>query len=66
VLPFTGLRFGELAALRVGRVDLLRRRMEIAESVTEVNGVAMRGIPKTHHRRFVPIPRSLSTSWPAS
>jgi integrase len=59
MLAFTGLRFGELAALRVGRVDLLRRRLEIAESVTEVNGATVFGTPKTHHRRSVPIPRSL-------
>jgi integrase len=59
MLAFTGLRFGELAALRVGRVDPLRRRMEIAESVTEVNGATVFGTPKTHHRRSVPIPRSL-------
>jgi integrase len=31
VLAFTGLRFGELAALRVGRVDLMRRRIDITE-----------------------------------
>jgi integrase len=59
VLAYTGLRFGELAALRVSRVDLLRRRLEVAESVTEVKGVAVLGTPKTHHRRSVPIPRSL-------
>jgi site-specific recombinase XerD len=32
VLASTGFRFGELAALRVGRVHLLRRRIEVAES----------------------------------
>ena len=58
-LAFTGLRWGELAALRVSRVDLLRRRLEIAESMTEVKGVAVFGTPKTHHRRSVPVPRSL-------
>ena len=30
ILASLGLRFGELAALRVGRVDLLRRRLEIS------------------------------------
>jgi integrase len=59
VLAFCGLRFGELAALRVRRVDLLRRRIEVAESVTEVNGLAVFGTPKSHHRRSVPIPRFL-------
>ena len=59
VLAYTGLRFGEAAALRVRRVDLLRRRIEIAESVSEVNGEAVFGSPKTHQRRSVPLPRSL-------
>ncbi|HEY4605903.1 MAG TPA: tyrosine-type recombinase/integrase [Blastococcus sp.] len=59
VLGYTGLRFGELAALRVGRVDLMRRRLEVAESVTEIQGRAVFGTPKTHHRRSVPFPRSL-------
>jgi integrase len=31
----------------------------IAESVTEVNGRAVFGTPKTHHRRSVPVPRFL-------
>lgn len=59
LLATTGMRFGELAALRVRRVDLLRRRIEIAEAVTEVNGELVYGTPKTHHRRSVPVPRSL-------
>ena len=59
VLAYCGLRFGELAALRVRRVDLLRRRLEVAESVTEVGGRAVFGTPKTHQRRSVPLPRSL-------
>jgi len=33
--PFTGLRFGELAALKVGRFDPVRKRLRVAESVTE-------------------------------
>lgn len=59
LLAYCGLRFGELAALRVKRVDLLRRRMIVAESVTEVAGKAVFGTPKTHQVRSVPIPRSL-------
>jgi integrase len=55
MLAFTGLRFGELAALRIGHVGLLRRRIDVTASVTEVNRVTS----KTHHRRSVPIPRSL-------
>ncbi len=58
-MAYTGLRYGELAALRVKRVDLMRRRLEVAESVTEVNGVAVFGTPKSHQRRSVPLPRFL-------
>jgi integrase len=59
VVAYTGLRWGELAALRVRRVDLVRRRLVIAESVTEVNGRAVFGTPKSHQRRSVPLPRFL-------
>ncbi len=58
-LAYTGLRYGELAALRVSRLDLMRRRIDVVESVTEVGGVAIVGTPKTHQRRSVPVPRSL-------
>jgi integrase len=58
-LAYTGVRFGEMAALRVGRLDLMRRRATIAESVTLVRGVQTWGTPKGHERREVPIPRFL-------
>lgn len=59
-LAYTGLRWGELAALKVGRVDHVRRRAMVAESVTEVNGELVWGNPKTHERRAVPLPRFLA------
>lgn len=59
VLAMTGLRFGELAALRVGRVDLLRRRLSVVESVTEVAGRVVWSAPKTHATRSVPVPPSV-------
>ncbi|PZS16461.1 MAG: site-specific integrase, partial [Pseudonocardiales bacterium] len=59
VLAYCGLRFGELAALRVRNVDPLRRRLSIEESATEVDGVMIFGTPKSHQQRRVPIPRSL-------
>ena len=59
VLAFCGLRWGELAALRVGRVDTMRRRISVAESVTEPDGKLVWGDPKNHQRRSVPIPRFL-------
>jgi integrase len=37
-LAYAGVRFGEMAALRVGRLDLMRRRATISESVTLVHG----------------------------
>lgn len=59
LLAFTGLRFGELAGLRVKRVDLFRRRLDIAETLTEIGGHLTAGTPKTHQRRAVVVPRSL-------
>ncbi|ODU02485.1 MAG: integrase [Pseudonocardia sp. SCN 72-86] len=56
-LSYTGLRWGEAAALRVGSVDLTRRRVAVVASVTEVNGHLVWGSPKTHARRTVPLPR---------
>lgn len=56
VLAYTGLRWGELAALRVGRIQFDRRRLLVAESVTEVDGVSVFGTPKSHQRRTVPLP----------
>jgi integrase len=59
VLAYSGLRFGEAVGLRVRRVDVVRGRLDIAESVTEVGGVAVTGTPKTHQRRSVPVPAFL-------
>lgn len=59
-LAFCGLRWGELAALRVGRLDLLKRRLVVAESVTEVQGRLSWGTPKNHQQRSVPVPRFLA------
>jgi integrase len=56
VLAYCGLRWGELAALKVKRVDLRRRRIEVAESVVEVDGLLIWGVPKGYERRSVPVP----------
>jgi integrase len=58
-LAYCGLRFGEAAALRVCNVDLMRCRLRIVESVTEVNGRLEFGATKTHAARSVPLPPSL-------
>lgn len=60
LLAHTGLRWGEVAAIRVREVDLTRRRINIVASVTEVNGRLVWGTPKTHARRTVPVPRFLA------
>ncbi len=61
VLAYCGLRWSEVAALRVRHVDLLRRRLIIEEAFTEINGGrGVWGTPKSHERRTVPIPRFLA------
>ncbi len=59
-LAYTGARFGEMAALKVARLDLRRGRAMIAESVTPIAGQGLVwGTPKNHQRREVPIPKFL-------
>ena len=58
VLAYTGLRWGEMAALTGGAVDLSRRRLRIERSVTEV-GKLVWSEPKDHQRRSVPFPAFL-------
>jgi integrase len=54
---YTGLRAGELCALRSGRVDLRNSRVLVAESVTEVAGYGLVFTePKTYQRRSVTVP----------
>jgi integrase len=57
MLAYTGLRWGEVAALRIHEVDLDRRRIHVVASVTEVDGRLVWGTPKTHAPRTVPLPR---------
>lgn len=58
-LAYTGLRWGEAAALRVRDVDFARRRVEVARAVSEPAGRIVFGTPKTHARRSVPFPQFL-------
>jgi integrase len=55
-LAYTGLRWGEVSALRVSRLDLLRRRVTVLAAFAEVGGELVEGAPKNHQRRSVPIP----------
>jgi integrase len=56
---YTGLRAGELVALRVGRLDLLRGTVRVVESATEVGGRLVFGSTKTYAERTVRLPRFL-------
>ncbi len=56
VLAYGGTRYGELAAARVGDVDLGRRRIRVSRSVTYVTGDGhVEDDTKTHQDRTVPI-----------
>lgn len=59
---YTGLRFGELAALRESRVheDLDPPRLEVVEALSETRGRLQFGPTKTGTARTVPIPRFLA------
>ncbi len=57
---FSGLRAGELAALTLTRVNLLRGTFEVTESLSEVRGALAAGPTKTGRARTVRIPRFLA------
>jgi integrase len=59
-LAYTGLRWGEMAALKVGRLDMLRRRIDVAEAVAPVRGELIWSTPKSHSSRSVPFPEFLA------
>lgn len=56
LLAYSGLRWGEMAALRPRDVDLDRRRIQIVRSASKVNSRTVIGAPKTWERRTVAIP----------
>jgi integrase len=61
-LAYTGLRFGELAALRVADVDLKRRRIVVSKAIAQVTGLGLvEDTTKTHQERSVPILTSALT-----
>jgi integrase len=62
VLAFCGLRWGEVAGLKVKCVDLMRRRLMIKETLIDVQGHLVWDTPKN-----MPSARSrCRTSWPTS
>lgn len=60
VLAYGGLRWGEAAALRRKRLNVLRHRLEVVESLSDVDGHLHFGSTKTHQIRQIAIPQSLS------
>jgi integrase len=59
-LAYTGLRWGEMAGLRINRLGFRRRRLDVARAVSEPRGVIIWGTPKNHERRSVPFPDPLT------
>lgn len=58
---YTGLRAGEIGALRVKHLDMLRRRVTVAESASHVKGRGMvYGPTKTYKTRTVTLPAFLA------
>lgn len=58
-LAYTGLRWGELSALRVKHVNALKRRLSVEENAVWVGSTVHVGTPKTHEMRSVPFPKFL-------
>ncbi len=61
LLGSLGLRWGEAAALRRRHVDLLRRRLQIEASLSEVKGRLEFGTTKSHMSGAVPLPPGMGT-----
>ncbi|MGH8890027.1 MAG: tyrosine-type recombinase/integrase [Acidothermaceae bacterium] len=59
ILAYAGLRVGEAFALRRRSVDVLRGRLVVTESLSDVNGHLTFGAPKSHQQRAVSIPSSV-------
>jgi integrase len=56
-MTYLGLRWSELAALRVADVDLVRRRVHVVERATEVGGRVDVAAPKSRaSNRYVAVP----------
>lgn len=58
-LAYTGLRWGEVTELRIGDVDIVRRRVNVQRNAVTVGGELIIGTPKSHESRSVPYPRFL-------
>lgn len=56
LLAYTGIRWGELAGLRVRHLDLLRRRISLMDNAVTVGNRVVFGPLKGHRNRTVGIP----------
>lgn len=54
-LAYTGLRWGEMAALKVKHLDFKKLRIRIESNVVLVDGLLEFGTPKTGETRTVPM-----------
>jgi integrase len=59
ILSYSGIRFGEAAALRRSHCDLEGSRLHISDSLAEVAGQLHFGTTKTHRHRVVALPASI-------
>lgn len=57
---YTGMRAGELGALKLERLNLLKRTISVVESLAEVRGTLTTGPTKTGKRRTVTLPPFLA------
>lgn len=58
-LAYTGIRWGEAAALRVEDIDVARGRLHVHTNAVEVHGTIHVGTTKSHKGRLVAVPRFL-------
>ncbi|MBO0729269.1 MAG: tyrosine-type recombinase/integrase [Acidimicrobiaceae bacterium] len=56
---YSGMRAGELSALKLQRIDFLRGRIRVTEAHSEVRGRLETKTTKSRRKREVPIPRAL-------
>ncbi|WP_079053018.1 tyrosine-type recombinase/integrase [Streptomyces phaeochromogenes] len=59
-LGYTGIRWGEAIAIKVGRTMLDDRRIRIIQAYSDIDGHLELGPVKNHEKRSVPLPRSFA------
>ena len=59
-LGYCGIRWAEASAVKVGRLQVPKRRIRIVQNYTDVSGHLALGPVKNHEKRSVPLPRSFA------